>query len=218
MPVRIPGILKFTGWREPISISGAGKVVDGILRRRPCFFGSSFACRRRGVPAGWTFSHRPVLRGAFGVATPQMRGVARSTIAAKLSGSAYPVRSRLRYGGLDICCSISQNIQTMAAPKQVTIIRNSNVSAGAVSMFNILDQRQTAYHRTELNPDLAIKTPRSYGSYRRDSALEVLDAFASVRSSQIPAQSRTSSRKWLGRYLAAFRPAAMADQPRTCTG
>jgi hypothetical protein len=38
MPGRIPGILKFTGWREPISISGAGKVVDGILRRRPCFF------------------------------------------------------------------------------------------------------------------------------------------------------------------------------------
>ena len=31
------GILKFTGWREPISISGAGKVVDGILRQRPCF-------------------------------------------------------------------------------------------------------------------------------------------------------------------------------------
>jgi hypothetical protein len=30
-------MLKFTGWREPISISGAGKVVDGILRRRPCF-------------------------------------------------------------------------------------------------------------------------------------------------------------------------------------
>src|SRR3954447_15224750 len=31
-------MLQFTGWREPISISGAGKVVDGILRRRPCFF------------------------------------------------------------------------------------------------------------------------------------------------------------------------------------
>src|SRR6478672_4162357 len=37
MPAEFPGILKFTGWREPISISGAGKVVDGILRRRPCF-------------------------------------------------------------------------------------------------------------------------------------------------------------------------------------
>src|SRR6476661_4558949 len=47
MPVRIPGILKFTGWREPISISGAGKVVDGILRRRPCF-----------LPA-WRWPQRP---------------------------------------------------------------------------------------------------------------------------------------------------------------
>jgi hypothetical protein len=26
-----------TGWREPISMSGLGKVVGGILRRRPCF-------------------------------------------------------------------------------------------------------------------------------------------------------------------------------------
>ena len=65
-----------------------------------------------------------------------------------LRRSAYPVRSPFRYG-LDIFCSISQSIQTMAAPKQVTITRNSNVSAGAVSMFNILDQRQTAYHRPE---------------------------------------------------------------------
>src|SRR5262245_30025502 len=31
-------MLAVTGWREPISISGAGKVVDGILRQRPCFF------------------------------------------------------------------------------------------------------------------------------------------------------------------------------------
>jgi hypothetical protein len=36
-------MLQFTGWREPISISGAGKVVDGILRRRPCFFVPLFA-------------------------------------------------------------------------------------------------------------------------------------------------------------------------------
>ena len=34
-------MLQFTGWREPISISGAGKVVDGILRRRPCFLSPS---------------------------------------------------------------------------------------------------------------------------------------------------------------------------------
>jgi hypothetical protein len=38
MAAGIHGMLQFTGWREPISISGAGKVVDGILRRRPCFF------------------------------------------------------------------------------------------------------------------------------------------------------------------------------------
>ena len=31
-------MLERTGRREPILISGAGKVVDGILRRRPCFF------------------------------------------------------------------------------------------------------------------------------------------------------------------------------------
>ena len=30
-------MLAGTGWREPISMSGAGKVVDGILRQRPCF-------------------------------------------------------------------------------------------------------------------------------------------------------------------------------------
>src|SRR6478735_2614698 len=30
-------MLAHTGWREPILISGAGKVVDGILRQRPCF-------------------------------------------------------------------------------------------------------------------------------------------------------------------------------------
>ena len=29
--------MQFTGRRKPILISGAGKVVDGILRRRPCF-------------------------------------------------------------------------------------------------------------------------------------------------------------------------------------
>ena len=31
-------MLQFTGRRKPILISGAGKVVDGILRQRPCFF------------------------------------------------------------------------------------------------------------------------------------------------------------------------------------
>jgi hypothetical protein len=58
------------------------------------------------------------------------------------------VRPRLRYG-LDIFCSISQNIQTKAAPRQVTITRNNNVNAGAVSMFNILDVMQR--HTIERN-------------------------------------------------------------------
>jgi hypothetical protein len=34
--------MQFTGWREPISMSGLGKVVGGILRRRPCFFAAGF--------------------------------------------------------------------------------------------------------------------------------------------------------------------------------
>ena len=70
---------------------------------------------------------------------------------AMLSRSAYPTRSILRYG-LEVFRSISQNIQTKAAPRQTTITRNSNVNAGAVSMFNILDQMQTVYQRTELKP------------------------------------------------------------------
>ena len=37
MPVMFRGIMQFTGWRKPISISGAGKAVGVILRRRPCF-------------------------------------------------------------------------------------------------------------------------------------------------------------------------------------
>src|SRR6266567_654796 len=35
-------MLAHTGWREPISMSGAGKVVDGILRQRPCFLVSRY--------------------------------------------------------------------------------------------------------------------------------------------------------------------------------
>ena len=62
-------------------------------------------------------------------------------------GVADPVRSPLRYD-LDIFCSISQNIQTKAAPKQVTITRNSNVNAGAVSMFNIPHPMRSARQRT----------------------------------------------------------------------
>jgi hypothetical protein len=86
---------------------------------------------------------------------------------------------------LDVLCSISQNIQTKAAPRQITTIKNSSVNAGAVSMFNILDQMQTAYQQTESTTPSVMKTPRSRYSCRRDLALEVLDAFG-VRSSQIP--------------------------------
>jgi hypothetical protein len=86
---------------------------------------------------------------------------------------------------LDVLCSISQNIQTKAAPRQITTIKNSSVNAGAVSMFNILDQMQTAYQQTESTTPSVMKTPRARYSCRRDLALEVLDAFG-VRSSQIP--------------------------------
>jgi hypothetical protein len=86
---------------------------------------------------------------------------------------------------LDVLCSISQNIQTKAAPRQITTIKNSSVNAGAVSMFNIPDQMQTAYQQTESTTPSVMKTPRSRYSCRRDLALEVLDAFG-VRSSQIP--------------------------------
>jgi hypothetical protein len=62
----------------------------------------------------------------------------------------YPRRSPLRCGldirrSLDIVCSISQNIQTKAAPRAITTIKNINVNAGAVSMFNIPDVTRTAY-------------------------------------------------------------------------
>src|ERR1700674_4491231 len=55
MPVDSRGKLQITGWRKPISISGAGKAVSVILRRRPCFLSCSTGltcrairrCRRR---------------------------------------------------------------------------------------------------------------------------------------------------------------------------
>ena len=49
---------------------------------------------------------------------------------------SYPLRSPLRRG-FDAGCSISQNIQTNAVPRATTTIKNINVNAGAVSMFNI---------------------------------------------------------------------------------
>jgi hypothetical protein len=45
-------MLRSTGRREPISISGAGKVVDGILRRRPCFFLS----HKEAAQDGWSLT------------------------------------------------------------------------------------------------------------------------------------------------------------------
>jgi hypothetical protein len=64
-----------------------------------------------------------------------------------LSGS-YPRRLPLRRG-FAVGCSISQNNQTKAVPKPTTTPRNTNVRAGAVSMFNIPDAMQTAYQRTQ---------------------------------------------------------------------
>jgi hypothetical protein len=67
--------------------------------------------------------------------------------AAAGGGVGYPRRPPLRCGrrSLDIVCSISQNIQTKAAPRAITTIKNINVNAGAVSMFNIPDVTRTTY-------------------------------------------------------------------------
>jgi hypothetical protein len=64
----------------------------------------------------------------------------------------YPMPSPLRCGldirrSLDIC-STSQNIQMNAVPRPTTTIKNINVNAGAVSMFNIPHAVQTACQRT----------------------------------------------------------------------
>jgi hypothetical protein len=70
--------------------------------------------------------------------------------------TAYPKRSLLRCG-LDTACSISQNIQTTAVPRPTTTPRNTNVKAGAVSMFSIPDAMQAAYQQTKRG--LGDKTP-----------------------------------------------------------
>jgi hypothetical protein len=67
----------------------------------------------------------------------------------------YPTPSPLRCGldirrSLDIVRSISQNIQTNAVPRPITTIKNINVNAGAVSMFNIPHAVQAAYQRTSM--------------------------------------------------------------------
>jgi len=56
MPVDSRGKLQFTGWREPISISGAGKAVSVILRRRPCFL-----CHRLWPNATWSVARKAAM-------------------------------------------------------------------------------------------------------------------------------------------------------------
>jgi hypothetical protein len=70
------------------------------------------------------------------------------SVTARGAGIGYPRRSPLRRG-FDVGCSISQNIQTKAVPRPTTTPRNTNVRAGAVSMFNIPDAMQAAYQRTQ---------------------------------------------------------------------
>ena len=65
----------------------------------------------------------------------------------------YPKRSPLRCGldirrSLDIICSTSQNIQTKAAPRPTTTIRNINVNSGAVVMLDIPPAMRMAYQGT----------------------------------------------------------------------
>jgi hypothetical protein len=81
----------------------------------------------------------------------------RSSLAARhFFQTVYPARSLLRCG-LDTVCSISQNIQTTAVPRPTTTPRNTNVKAGAVSMFSIPDVMQAAYQQTKRG--LGDKTP-----------------------------------------------------------
>jgi hypothetical protein len=47
MTAKSRGIMHSTGRRKPILMSGAGKAVGGILRRRPCSF---LAYRIAGLP------------------------------------------------------------------------------------------------------------------------------------------------------------------------
>lgn len=68
----------------------------------------------------------------------------RSSPSRSISGmtSIYLRRSTLRCDldirrRLDIICSISQNIQTRAAPRPTTTIKNINVNSGAVVMLVI---------------------------------------------------------------------------------
>jgi len=55
-------MLQFTGRRKPILISGAGKVVDGILRQRPCFILFPPFNAKRGAPHGFHADYRASYR------------------------------------------------------------------------------------------------------------------------------------------------------------
>jgi len=54
-------MLQVTGRRKPILISGAGKVVDGILRQRPCFIYSPLQ-RQAGHSHGFHADYRASYR------------------------------------------------------------------------------------------------------------------------------------------------------------
>src|SRR5215212_5111863 len=70
------------------------------------------------------------------------------------AAQSYPRRPLRR--GFDVGCSISQNIQTKAVPRPTTTPRNTNVRAGAVSMFNIPDAMQATYQRRQSNSGLDV--------------------------------------------------------------
>src|ERR1700742_228035 len=81
-------MLQFTGRRKPISISGAGKVVDGILRQRPCFFLAPWA--RLGVRA--PARYRALISANFACARANFS--LNSHIASMISRKVADVRAR----------------------------------------------------------------------------------------------------------------------------
>jgi hypothetical protein len=75
-------------------------------------------------------------------------GVAQDETARDVEPADYPIPSPLRCGlNIRRRDSISQNIQTNAAPRPTTTIKNINVNAGAVNMFNIPHAVRTACQR-----------------------------------------------------------------------
>jgi hypothetical protein len=102
---------------------------------------------------------------------------------------------------LDIVCSISQNIQTNAVPRPITTIKNINVNAGAVSMFDIPDAMRTAYWQRN---QAAVPVGKHRGgiSSRRDHASKCTTPFMRRDPRGSGVKSRTTSRKWLGLFRA----------------